>query len=64
MFTLALLADDIPIAPQDFRDDHRDQLKRQIQLRYVDRVLPNVGLCIEFYNFQSIKERLSKAKQG
>ena len=30
---------------QDFRDDHRDQLKRQIQLRYVDRILPNVGLC-------------------
>lgn len=29
---------------------------RQIQLRYVDRVLPNVGLCIEFYNFVSIKE--------
>ena len=28
---------------------------RQIQLRFVDRVLPNVGLCIEFYNFVSIK---------
>ncbi|CAL1157554.1 unnamed protein product [Cladocopium goreaui] len=56
MFTLALLADDIPIAPEDFRDDQRDQLKRQIQLRYVDRIIPNVGLCIEFYNFVSIKD--------
>ncbi|CAE7529909.1 POLR3H [Symbiodinium natans] len=58
MFTLALVADDIPIRPEDFRDDHRDRLKRQIQLRFVDRVLPNVGLCIEFYNFVSIKDAI------
>eukprot|EP00439_Symbiodinium_sp_Y106_P002093 s2327_g1.t1 len=31
---------------------------RQIQLRFVDRVLPNVGLCIEFYNFVSIKDAI------
>eukprot|EP00439_Symbiodinium_sp_Y106_P012526 s2327_g1.t2 len=58
MFTLALVADDIPIKPEDFRDDYRDRLKKQIQLRFVDRVLPNVGLCIEFYNFVSIKDAI------
>ena len=39
-------------------DNEKSPLKsppRQIQLRFVDRVLPNVGLCIEFYNFVSIK---------
>eukprot|EP00931_Biecheleriopsis_adriatica_P106031 TRINITY_DN80549_c0_g1_i1.p1 TRINITY_DN80549_c0_g1~~TRINITY_DN80549_c0_g1_i1.p1 ORF type:complete len:201 (-),score=46.28 TRINITY_DN80549_c0_g1_i1:38-640(-) len=56
MFTLALIDDDIPIHPQDFRDDWRDSLKRQIQLRYIDKVLPDVGLCIEFYNFVTIKD--------
>ncbi|CAJ1343102.1 unnamed protein product [Effrenium voratum] len=58
MFTLALVADDVPIKPEDFRDDHRDQLKRQIQLRYVDKILPDVGLCIEFYNFVNIKDAI------
>eukprot|EP00913_Durusdinium_trenchii_P033003 g30896.t1 len=31
---------------------------RQIQLRYVDRVLPNVGLCIEFYNFVNAEDAM------
>eukprot|EP00416_Gambierdiscus_australes_P042355 CAMPEP_0171097202 /NCGR_PEP_ID=MMETSP0766_2-20121228/47227_1 /TAXON_ID=439317 /ORGANISM="Gambierdiscus australes, Strain CAWD 149" /LENGTH=199 /DNA_ID=CAMNT_0011556359 /DNA_START=119 /DNA_END=718 /DNA_ORIENTATION=- len=56
MFTLALIDDDIPIHPADFRDDHRTQLKRQIQGKYVDRVIPNVGLCIEFYDFVNVKD--------
>eukprot|EP00930_Biecheleria_cincta_P037249 TRINITY_DN25543_c0_g1_i1.p1 TRINITY_DN25543_c0_g1~~TRINITY_DN25543_c0_g1_i1.p1 ORF type:complete len:214 (-),score=57.82 TRINITY_DN25543_c0_g1_i1:45-686(-) len=56
MFTLALLEDDIPIKPEDFVDDVRDQLKKQIQIKYVDKVLPNVGLCVEFYNFVCIKD--------
>eukprot|EP00440_Ansanella_granifera_P000390 gb/GFBE01000422.1/.p1 GENE.gb/GFBE01000422.1/~~gb/GFBE01000422.1/.p1 ORF type:complete len:198 (+),score=52.12 gb/GFBE01000422.1/:1-594(+) len=56
MFTLVTIDDDIPISPEDFRDDWRDQLKRQIQLRYVDKIIPDVGLCIEFYNFVNVKE--------
>mmetsp|Transcript_10499 Transcript_10499/g.16794 ORF Transcript_10499/g.16794 Transcript_10499/m.16794 type:complete len:200 (-) Transcript_10499:68-667(-) len=56
MFTLVLVDDDIPIKPEDFRDDCRDRLKRQIQAKYVDKVIPNVGLCIEFYNFVRIKD--------
>mmetsp|Transcript_32573 Transcript_32573/g.65827 ORF Transcript_32573/g.65827 Transcript_32573/m.65827 type:complete len:221 (-) Transcript_32573:208-870(-) len=56
MFTLALIDDDIPIHPADFRDEFRARLKRQIQSKYVDRVIPNVGLCIEFYDFVQIKD--------
>mmetsp|Transcript_122814 Transcript_122814/g.342204 ORF Transcript_122814/g.342204 Transcript_122814/m.342204 type:complete len:263 (-) Transcript_122814:27-815(-) len=56
MFTLALIDDDIPIHPADFRDEFRVQLKRQIQSKYVDRIIPNVGLCIEFYDFVEIKD--------
>jgi len=58
MFTLVLIDDDIPIQPNDFRDDYRLQLKRQIQAKYVDRVIPNVGLCIEFYDFVCVKDAL------
>mmetsp|Transcript_14360 Transcript_14360/g.19384 ORF Transcript_14360/g.19384 Transcript_14360/m.19384 type:complete len:220 (+) Transcript_14360:169-828(+) len=56
MFTLALIDDDIPVHPADFRDEFRAQLKRQIQGKYVDRIIPNVGLCIEFYDFVEIKD--------
>jgi len=56
MFTLVLIDDDIPVQPADLRDNCRAQLKRQIQHKYVDRVIPNVGLCIEFYDFVRIKD--------
>mmetsp|Transcript_95529 Transcript_95529/g.169629 ORF Transcript_95529/g.169629 Transcript_95529/m.169629 type:complete len:200 (+) Transcript_95529:89-688(+) len=58
MFTLALIDDDIPIKPADFRDDCRVQLKRQIQIKYIDKVIPNVGLVVEFYNFVQVKDAL------
>mmetsp|Transcript_2468 Transcript_2468/g.6981 ORF Transcript_2468/g.6981 Transcript_2468/m.6981 type:complete len:203 (+) Transcript_2468:105-713(+) len=58
MFTLVLIDDDIPVQPASFRDDCRAELKRQIQGKYVDRVIPNVGLCIEFYDFVKIKDAL------
>lgn len=56
MFTLVLIDDDIPIHPADFREDWKTQLKRQIQSKYVDRVIPNVGLCVQFYDFVKIKD--------
>mmetsp|Transcript_48968 Transcript_48968/g.148552 ORF Transcript_48968/g.148552 Transcript_48968/m.148552 type:complete len:217 (+) Transcript_48968:96-746(+) len=58
MFTLALLLDDVPVHPADLRGDYRVQLKRQIQSKYVDRVIPSLGLCVEFYDFVDIKEAL------
>jgi len=56
MFTLVLIDDDIPVQPADLRGDCRAQLKRQIQHKYIDRVIPNVGLCVEFYDFVRIKD--------
>lgn len=56
MFILVLIDDDIPVLPGDLKHDHKAQLKRQIQNKYVDRIIPNVGLCIEFYDFVRIKE--------
>uniref|UniRef100_A0A6V0I3X3 RNA polymerase III subunit Rpc25 domain-containing protein n=1 Tax=Zooxanthella nutricula TaxID=1333877 RepID=A0A6V0I3X3_9DINO len=58
MFTLVLIDDDIPVQPTDFRDDYRVQLKRQIESKYVDRVIPNAGLCIAFYDFANIKDAI------
>mmetsp|Transcript_20684 Transcript_20684/g.47469 ORF Transcript_20684/g.47469 Transcript_20684/m.47469 type:complete len:103 (+) Transcript_20684:119-427(+) len=56
MFTLVLIDDDIPIKPTDLRNELLIQLKKEIQCKYVDRVLPEVGLCIEFYDFVRIKD--------
>jgi len=56
MFTLALIHDDIPIHPADFGGDFGVELKRQIQNKYVDRVVPSIGLCVAFYDFVDIKE--------
>lgn len=58
MFVLVLIDDDIPVRPADFKHDCRTQLKRQIQCKYVDRVIPNVGLCVEFYEFVRIRDAL------
>lgn len=58
MFTLAVINDDIAVHPADFRDEFRLRLRRQIQNKYVDRIIPNVGLCIEFYDFVEIKDAL------
>mmetsp|Transcript_47792 Transcript_47792/g.121208 ORF Transcript_47792/g.121208 Transcript_47792/m.121208 type:complete len:235 (+) Transcript_47792:65-769(+) len=58
MFTVAVIDDDIPVAPHDFREDYRAQIKLLIQRKYVDRVIPNVGLCIEFYDFVDFKDAI------
>lgn len=56
MFTLTLIDDDIPIHPANFGDDFRVRLKIEIQNKYVDRVVPNIGLCVAFYDFVEIRE--------
>mmetsp|Transcript_35499 Transcript_35499/g.101372 ORF Transcript_35499/g.101372 Transcript_35499/m.101372 type:complete len:289 (+) Transcript_35499:79-945(+) len=56
MFTLAVIDDDIPVHPADFGGDFKVTLREQIQNKYVDRVIPNVGLCIEFWDFNEIKD--------
>lgn len=56
MFVLVTIDDDIPVLPEDFRDDFRVQLKKEIKKKYVDRVIPRVGLCIDFYDFVRIKD--------
>eukprot|EP00927_Polykrikos_kofoidii_P026922 TRINITY_DN23880_c0_g1_i1.p1 TRINITY_DN23880_c0_g1~~TRINITY_DN23880_c0_g1_i1.p1 ORF type:complete len:275 (-),score=52.04 TRINITY_DN23880_c0_g1_i1:124-948(-) len=55
MFTLVLIEDDVSVKPAHFR--HCEiQLKKEIQSRYIDRVIPNVGLCVEFYEFVRIRD--------
>eukprot|EP00929_Paragymnodinium_shiwhaense_P122270 TRINITY_DN94908_c0_g1_i1.p1 TRINITY_DN94908_c0_g1~~TRINITY_DN94908_c0_g1_i1.p1 ORF type:complete len:222 (+),score=57.63 TRINITY_DN94908_c0_g1_i1:76-741(+) len=63
MFTLVLIDDDIPVQPNDFRECHA-QLKREIQKKYVDRVIPRVGLCVQFYDFVRVKEAIVHPGDG
>lgn len=56
MFILVSIFDDVPVLPKNLGSDYKLEVKRQIQAKYVDRVIPNIGLCIEFYEFGEIKE--------
>lgn len=56
MFIVVSILDDVPVLPKNLGSDYKLELKRQIQAKYVDRVIANVGLCVEFYEFTSINE--------
>lgn len=56
MFVLVTIDDDIPVLPERFQGDSKAELKKVIKKKYVDRVIPRVGLCIDFYDFVRIKD--------
>lgn len=64
MFITVLVEDDIPIAATNLRHDCCEMLKREIQKKYVDRILPDVGLCIEFYDIVAVKDALIHPGDG
>ncbi|CEL93173.1 unnamed protein product [Vitrella brassicaformis CCMP3155] len=51
MFFLVTLDDLVTVEPGDLGKSHVDRLIAAIQTRYVDRIIPDVGLVIAFYDF-------------
>jgi len=54
MFVIAAVEDKLRILPEQFDRSPADVLIEQIELKYANKVLPEVGLCISFYDFVHI----------
>lgn len=64
MFLLAIIEDKIKITPDKFGRDTEDVLKEQIEIKFSNRVLLNVGLCITFYDFLDVGEPYLYPSEG
>lgn len=54
MFLLSIIEDKLKTAPEQFDRNANDVLIEQIELKYANKVLLNVGLCICFFDFVEI----------
>eukprot|EP00903_Cladosiphon_okamuranus_P019376 g17816.t1 len=54
MFVLATIKDTVKVAPSYFGGDALDVLTAQIEAKFADRVIANVGLCICLHSYESI----------
>eukprot|EP00743_Colponemidia_sp_Colp-15_P009050 GILK01009875.1.p1 GENE.GILK01009875.1~~GILK01009875.1.p1 ORF type:complete len:198 (-),score=20.28 GILK01009875.1:103-696(-) len=54
MFVLTEIRDTIAVAPDQLGKDQVQVLTELIQCKYVDRVIPNVGLGVELFDFLKI----------
>ncbi|CAM9208006.1 unnamed protein product [Ectocarpus sp. 12 AP-2014] len=54
MFVLATIKDTVKVAPSKFSGDALDVLTAQIEAKFADRVIANVGLCICLHSYESI----------
>jgi DNA-directed RNA polymerase III subunit RPC8 len=54
MFIISVVEDMLKIVPEQFERDFVDVLIEQIESKYNNRVIPDVGLCVSFYDFVSI----------
>eukprot|EP00923_Selenidium_pygospionis_P025783 GHVN01045610.1.p1 GENE.GHVN01045610.1~~GHVN01045610.1.p1 ORF type:complete len:200 (+),score=18.45 GHVN01045610.1:298-897(+) len=64
MFFLTTLQDIIPMAPDAFGLDALEHLKRTIQNKYIDRIIPSVGLAIAFYDFVKVHDAVIPPSEG
>eukprot|EP01032_Pedospumella_encystans_P019957 gene19957-22684_t len=64
MFLIAEVEDKIKTAPDQFGRDAAEVLKEQIEIKYANRVLLHVGLCITFYDFISIGDPYLYPSEG
>mmetsp|Transcript_28530 Transcript_28530/g.47937 ORF Transcript_28530/g.47937 Transcript_28530/m.47937 type:complete len:274 (-) Transcript_28530:92-913(-) len=64
MFQLCILEDKIKTQPGQFNRDTEEVLREQIEMKYSNKVLNNVGLCITFYDFISVAEPYLYPSEG
>ena len=56
MYVLVKLKDKLRILPSEFNRDPAEVLTEQIELKYSNKVILEVGLCVAFYDFVEISE--------
>ncbi|KAF4323066.1 hypothetical protein BBO99_00003502 [Phytophthora kernoviae] len=54
MFVLTRISDVIPVAPELFDADYTQVLVEEIDRKYANKVISDVGLCITLYDFDII----------
>ncbi|CAM9478944.1 unnamed protein product [Scytosiphon promiscuus] len=54
MFVLATIKDTVKVAPSKFSGEALDVLTAQIEEKFADRVIANVGLCVCLHSYESI----------
>ncbi|RLN51921.1 hypothetical protein BBJ28_00002189 [Nothophytophthora sp. Chile5] len=64
MFVLTRLSDVIPVAPELFDADYTQVLVEEIDRKYANKVLADVGLCVTLYDFVHIGDALVHPADG
>uniref|UniRef100_H3H2T6 Uncharacterized protein n=2 Tax=Phytophthora ramorum TaxID=164328 RepID=H3H2T6_PHYRM len=64
MFVLTRISDVIPVAPELFDADYTQVLVEEIDRKYANKVLADVGLCITLYDFVSIGDAYVHPSDG
>jgi len=54
MFVLAVVLDTIRTIPENFNRDSKEVIIEQIEIKFANKVLADVGLCICFYDFVEV----------
>ncbi|GMF16067.1 unnamed protein product [Phytophthora lilii] len=64
MFVLTRLSDVIPVAPELFDADYTQVLVEEIDRKYANKVIADVGLCLTLYDFVSIGDAFVHPADG
>lgn len=64
MFVLTRLSDVIPVAPDLFDADYTQVLTEEIDRKYANKVIADVGLCVTMYDFVSIGDAFVHPSDG
>jgi DNA-directed RNA polymerase III subunit RPC8 len=64
MFVLTRISDVIPVAPDLFEEDYQKVLVEEIDRKYANKVIADVGLCVSIYDFVHIGDAFVHPADG
>ena len=64
MFVLAIVEDKLKTLPDQFDRDSSEVLIEQIESKYSNKVLLEVGLCVSFYDFLEVQDAFVYPAEG
>jgi len=64
MFVLAVIEDKLKTLPEQFDRDSHDVLIEQIDKKYANKVILEVGLCVAFYDFLDVQDAYVYPAEG
>ncbi len=57
MFILTTLEDEVALHPSRFaKNQHVSEIRSMIEVKYIDRVIPDVGLVVSLYDIVSVRD--------